>query len=358
MYALFLAAALSLANPGSEAAAPPAPETTPSQVMAMPPEMRQRLHADVLARPAPQQQRLEQLLHFMLDADALGIVYDESATYSVAQTYAARRANCLSLTLVFLAIAREAGLEAQPQEIQDTLAWHRDETTIYRNSHVNARVHVNSRHLTVDASGDTLISVDKPTVVSEQRLLAHYFNNLSMDQLARGDPVTGLDLMALALAQDPTYAPLWSNAGVLRVHLGDTEGARRAYLKALEIDPEEDGALFNMVSLSHRLGDAKAEGEYRARLDKVQNRDPLYHFMLALDAEARGDYPQAIARYQRAIRLHPDEHRFHSALAGAYLKAGNTKRAIRALMRAQAVSDGAVRAAYRAKLQELKRSSN
>lgn len=357
MYALFLAATLAFANPGSGAGAPP-PATAPSEIMAMPPEMRQRLHADVLSRPATQQQRLEQLLHFMLDEDALGIVYEESATYSVAQTYATRRANCLSLTLLFLAIAREAGLQAQPQEIQDTLAWRRDETTIYRNSHVNARVHVNNRHLTVDASGDTLISMDQPTVISERRLLAHYFNNLSMDRLAHGDPVAGLELMDAALAQDSTYAPLWSNAGVLHVHLGDTEGARHAYQKALEIDPEEDSALFNMISLSHRVGDTRGESAYRARLYKVQNRDPLHQFMLAIDAEARGDYAQAIARYQRAIRLHPGEHRMYSALAGAYLKAGDTRRATRALMRAQALSDGAVRAAYRAQLKELKRTSN
>jgi hypothetical protein len=48
----------------------------------------------------------------------------------------------------------------------------------------------------------------------------------------------------------------------------------------------------------------------------------------------------------------------YSALAGAYLKAGDTRRATRALMRAQALSDGAVRAAYRAQLKELKRTAN
>ncbi|GAB3093092.1 tetratricopeptide repeat protein [Lysobacter terrae] len=358
-----LAAAFALTNPAGDTL-PTAPLTTapvivaPASLMAMPPELRERLHAEVLAQPATPSQRLQQLLHFMLDADALAIVYDEEATYSVEQTYAMRRANCLSFTLMFLALAREAGLDAQPQEIENTLSWRLDEGTIYRNNHVNVGVTVGGRIAVVDYSGDTMIATDRPVVIGEKRLFAHYYNNLAMAQLSEGNAVGGLQLMAAALAADPTYAPLWSNAGVLHVRLGDMASAERSYMKALSLDPAEDGALFNLVGLARRLGDTKRENDYRRRLARVQQRDPLHHFLLAMDAERNGDYPTAVAEYRQAIRLHSDEHRFWSALARTYLKAGDPRRAGKALVRAQALSDGATRAAYRAQLQELKRASN
>ena len=356
MYALFLATALFLGEPGEGATVPPpSPAAVPAaSVTALPHELRQRFHDDVLSSPATDRQRLEQVLHFMLDADALAIAYDQGATYSVEQTYAMRRANCLAFTLLFLALAREAGLDAHPQEIENTLSWHQEQNTIFRNNHINAGVRIDGHSFTVDISGDTLIAGDHPTTASEQRLLAHYFNNLAMDQLARNDATAGLQLMDQAFAADANYAPLWSNAGVLHMRQGNVAAAEHAYRQALAIDPEEDGALFNMISLSRRVGDARREAEFRRRLNRVQQKDPLHHFMLAMDYERDGNHAQAVRHYRRAIRLHAGEHRFYSALARAYLAAGNARGAGRALRRAQALTDGATRAAYRAQLQELK----
>jgi len=179
-----------------------------------------------------------------------------------------------------------------------------------------------------------------------------------MEQLAHGDIAAGLQLMDAALATDPDYAPLWSNVGVLHMRNQDFAAAERSYLKALKLDPEEDGALFNMVSLAYRQGDTRREAEFRRRLSRVEQKDPLHHFMLAMNYERNADYAKAIEHYRRAIRLYPHEHRFYSSLAQAYLKAGDPKRAGKALLRAQALSQGATRAAYTTRLQELKRPSN
>lgn len=360
MYALLLAAALVFA-PGSDpvtAPAAPSPPASPAVVVAMPAELRQRLHDEVLSRPAGQRQRLEQLLHFMLDPDALGIVYDADATLTVAQTYAERRANCLSFTVLFLAIAREAGLEARGQEIPNTLTWHQREGTIYRNNHVNAGVQIGAKNYIIDISSDQVITGERPVPIGERRLIAHYYNNLAMEQLARGEIAAGLQLMDHALAAAPDFASLWSNAGVLHMRNQDVPTAERFYARALKLDPEEQGALFNMVSLAHRQGDGGREADYRRRLSRVNQKDPLHHFMLAMDYERADNNAQAIVHYRRAIRLYRDEHRFYSALAKAYLKAGEPKRAGKALQRAQALTEGATRAGYTARLQELNRPSN
>ena len=83
---------------------------TPSEVMALPPELRARLHEEVLADDPPRMIRFERLVDFMIDPRGLGMTYRENDTHSVAQSYATRTANCVGFTLLFLALASEAGL--------------------------------------------------------------------------------------------------------------------------------------------------------------------------------------------------------------------------------------------------------
>ena len=373
MRALLLALVLALPVRAQEPPAPPLPETSlpdeslratplpqaapPAQVMALPVELRQRFHREVLATPAAPPERLHRILQFIRDPAALGIVYEEDATYSVAQAYAVRRANCLSFTLLFLALATEAGLDARAQEIANTLAWHQVQGTIYRNQHINARVRIGPRSFTVDSSGDDLIAGSLPEPISRERLLAHYYNNLAMQRMEHGDFATGLHLMQQALDADAAHAFLWSNAGVLHVRNGDLRSARRAYERALAIDPNAPTALLNMASLSRRENDARGEEKFRRRLERVQQRDPLHQFVLGIYAERDGDLERAIRHYRSAIRLFDGEHRFHSALARAYLEAGDTRNAGRALRRAHAVSEGSARDAYAAQLKALRQLS-
>jgi len=360
MFPWLLALALTVSAPVPAAVAYPAPvPAPPEQVMAMPPALQARLHDEVLAdRPSPSQ-RLERLAHFMFDAQSgLGMTYQEDATYTVEGAYDTRKANCLAFTMLFLALAREAGLDAYPQEILQTLAWHQDGDIVYRNSHVNAVVRIGARHYTVDVAGDSVIARDQPIPVSDARLLSHYYNNLAVELLARKQPESAAQYIATALQLDPSHAPHWSNAGVIRLRNGDARAAEDAYERALALEPDEPGALFNMAGLAHRQGDSRREAEFRKRLEAVQRKDPFYQVLQAIQYERAGDYPAAIRHYRRAIRLHPDEHRFYSALARAYLGAGDTRRAAKALARAQHLSDGEQRAAYRAQLDHLRRVSN
>ena len=95
--------------------------------------------------------RMQRLINFVVDdKNGLGMQYDESATYTVTQAYAARKANCLTFTLLVLAVAKEAGLEAYPQEIGETLSWRMVEGTIYRENHINAGVRIGGHRYSID----------------------------------------------------------------------------------------------------------------------------------------------------------------------------------------------------------------
>ncbi|MGH8026242.1 MAG: tetratricopeptide repeat protein [Pseudoxanthomonas sp.] len=309
--------------------------------MAVPPELHALLQERVNAPGGNHSQRLRRLIELMsISQDGLLLEYHDDATQTVAQAYLDRRVNCLTYTLVFLALAREAGLEAYPQEIDETLAWQQREDIVYRSNHVNAAVRLGMQRYVVDVGSSFVIGRHPAHLISEQRLLAQYYNNRAAQLMALGDLPAALAHADIAIELDPAYPTTWSNTGVLRLHSGDVAGAERAYATALSLAPEHSSALFNLVALYQRSGDRKRETQFRHRLDKVQSSDPFHQFLMAVQLQQRGEYAQAIKRYRRAIRLHGDEHRFYYGLASAYAQAGNPRRAGHALQRALALASG------------------
>lgn len=325
--------------------------------MALPPPLRARLHEQVIARNRSELARLEALVDFMFDKQGLALEYQYDATHTVEQAFATRKANCLSFTLLFVAMAREAGLEVQAQEIEETLAWRQEASTVYRSNHINAGVRAGGRRYTVDVASDSVIARHDPRPVTDQRMMVHYYNNRAAELLAQGQLDAALAHVRIALDLDPSHATSWSNAGVIHLRNGDRTAAAHAYARALAADPMHGGALFNMVGLYQLTGDHKREGEFRQRLEAAQLKDPFHQFLMALECEKHADYACAVQHYQRAIRLHDNEHRFYFGLARAYLHLGNARRAGRALARAQALGDDSTRGIYQAKLESLKRLS-
>ncbi len=327
----------------------------PAQVMVLPPALRARLQQDVLTGAPSKRVRLYRLLHLVFDKDGLGLIYQDDATEPVAEIYATHTANCLSFTLLFIALAREAGLDAYPREIRQTLGWHEDDGIFYRVDHINAGVRIGSLEYEVDVARDSFIALHQPERVSDQRLLSHFYNNLAMRDLEQDQIAPALQIMSTALKLDPSDATNWSNAGVLYLRNGDDADAERAYAKALALEPTNTSALANMASLAQRQGDHSLEAELRQRLERQQQSDPFSHFVLAKGYEQSGDYSHAIEHYRRAIRLDGVEPRFYAALAHAYILAGDGRQAIKALTRAKWLSTNAARVEYQSQINELRK---
>ncbi len=353
-----LAAALALSVPTGEHARPDHEPPAPAQIMAVPPALRALVQERVNAPGRGQSQRLRRLIELMSTSrDGLRLEYYDDATQTVEQAYLNRQVNCLTYTLVFLALAREAGLDAYPQEIDETLSWQQRQDVVYRSNHVNAAVRLGAQRYVVDVGSSFVIGRHPAHAIGEQRLLAQYYNNRAAQLMVLGDLPAALAHADISIELDPAYATTWSNTGVLRLHSGDSAGAERAYATALSLAPEHSSALFNLVALYQRSGDHDRETQFRRRLDKVQSQDPFHQFMLALQFEQRGEYAEAIKRYRRAIRLHGGEHRFYHGLARAYAHAGNPRSARRALQRALALASGkdeTVLAQYRTMLDGLR----
>ncbi|MQP77653.1 tetratricopeptide repeat protein [Stenotrophomonas sp. MYb238] len=350
--AFVLLAAVNLApSPPATMAAPP----TPEQVMAVPPELRQQLQERVIDATNAPEQRLQRIVDLVFKPDGLGLQYDTTATLTVAETWEQHRANCLSFTLLFVALAREAGLEARIQEVGQVVTWYQEQGVIYNAGHVNVGLRVAGRHGTLDLDQNVLYDRRGPRVISDQRALAHYYNNRGAELMATHD-AEAMEYLRTALRMDPAFAPAWNNLGVLERRRGDARAAALAFDNALRAHPALLSALSNATSMYRQLGDTRRAAQLGERLQRARDRDPFYQFMQGVEAERRGDYAQATAAYRHAIRLYGNAHQFHFGLARAYFLQGENQRAMREMARARELGGtDQVRAVYQAKLDSLHR---
>ena len=159
---------------------------TPEQVFAIPPAMREMLQKQVINRSYSRDQRLQALVEMIFSQHGLDLQYDADATYTVSEIWQHQRANCLAFTLLFVTLAREAGIQARVQEVGQVVSWYQDQDqgVVYNVGHVNAGVDVGGRYGTVDLDRNVLYDRRGPQPINDSRALAHFYNNRGAEQLA------------------------------------------------------------------------------------------------------------------------------------------------------------------------------
>lgn len=344
-------ALLAVAGAGSSA---PLPQ--PEQIMQIPPALQAQLHDKVIRAANSPEQRLHRLVEFVFLPSGLNLQYAPDATLTVAETYTQRRANCLSFTLLFVALARAAGLDARVQEVGQVVTWYQDQGVIYNAGHVNVGLRLDGRTGTLDLDQNVLYDRRGPRTISDQRAFAHFYNNRGAELMAAEDPADARASYQKALQMDPRFAATWNNLGVLDLRQADITAAKHDFDTALSIAPNHAPTLANASAFYLRLGDNHSAALLDTRLQHAQRSDPFYQFMQGAAAERAGDYTTAVTAYRHAVRLYGNAHQFHFGLARVYFLSGDNRRAERELEQAQKLggSDQA-RALYQAKLDSLRR---
>ena len=142
--------------------------------------------------------------------------------------------------------------------------------------------------------------------------LAH--NNFGMMLMMEGKIDEARAHFAEAVRIRPDNAVAHVNLGWALATQGHPDAARAEYVEALRIDPEQPDAHFNLGIALGKVGSEEAlfhlEEAVRLRPDRSQ-----YHRVLGRMLAERGRRADAIARYQEALRLNPEDERTRAALA-------------------------------------------
>lgn len=346
---------LAAAPLGSVTGGPPAvPDAR--EVLAVSAEM--RAFADrYVARKGSANLRLLQLTAAIVDDESFGLEYD-AVTLTAAETFRQRRGNCLSFSNLFVALAREVGIGAQFQEVDVPPDWALDHDSYVLNRHVNVRVHLGAGVArVVDFNLGEVRAALTTRRITDERALAHYYNNLGVERMQAGDTAAALECFRRALTEgDGRFSPAWSNLATLFLRAGHLSHAEGAYLQALDASRGDLVAMSNLARLYERQGDEARSGALRRRVAYHRMRNPYYRHHLALKALSTEKYDEAIRHLRYAARKRSEEDQFCYLLGVSYLAKGDESAARKWFARAAEVAASeAAKRRYAGKLDALLR---
>jgi Flp pilus assembly protein TadD len=285
------------------------------------------------------QERLTLLLEALKERGFASLDYDEGLTGSVRATFYAHTANCLSFTMLFVALAREAGLKASYQKVDVPPKWSKNTEIVVVRNHVNALVEMGGdRGYIVDFNLEDATEGYRRWRVPDAYAESLFYNNLAAEALIRKDYGTSLQYLREALRLDPDSESSWSNLGMWYLRRGNYEYAEAAYLRALRASPGDPTVLTNLVALYTTLGRDELAAVYRQRIRAYQQSNPYYHFAVAQSAFDEGRFDATLAELKHALRLKSDEQEFYLLRARAYVELGRPSEAEQSFTRAKALA--------------------
>ncbi len=302
--------------------------------------------------------RVTALHHALLQPPSrggLGIRYSAYVTKAAAEAFAEREVNCLSFSLIFVAMSRQMGLEAKVNEVDIPPMWDLrdgDSLTFFR--HVNAKVVMPQGHqLVADLEMERYGAHYRQRMISDEQAAAQYYNNRAMELLASA-PVESHEVNKAVTAKgavvgdsvavdtkpvkeavaeqvlesylhlrkglelNPEAPYLWSNLGNLYGREGLYPEAEAAYLKGLSLDPRDLTLISNLAHLYSLKGDALKANYFSGRAQAYRESNPYYLYALALEALSRSDLEQAEQLILKSLEKEAQEPRFYRLAAQIY----------------------------------------
>ena len=325
----------------------------PHKIMQLDKDMKQFLK-DHVAERVSQENKLKKLTFYIFSPDFINLAYEHSGTQTAVETFHNRRGNCLSFTLMFVAMARHVGLNARFQEVYTLPSWERYGRAVALNRHMIAVVSIRGQNIPVDFNPFQERRENLSILISDDRAHAQFYNNLGAEYYGNGDAASALVFFQKALSLDARVSNTWTNLGVAYSELGEYVVAEEAYLEALRLDRFEYTAMSNLAKLYQKTGFPQAAEKYWHRAESFAKQNPYHNFSQAMKAFNETKYRTAIKFYKLAIAQKDDEHEFHFELARAYGYLGNLKEAQLSFNKALALTnDKLVRDHYTHQFEEI-----
>lgn len=327
-----------LLNAGGLTYQPQLIEVAEADILYLDPAMKQFLDHH-LSNVANKNTTLHELLDAVLDKRSFGLEYD-TTTRTAAETFAARKGNCLSFTNMFVAMARYAGLNVSFQQVGIPALWRQQGDVFLLNGHINIHVRLNySTEHVVDFDINDFKSSYEREVVSDQRAAAHYYNNIAAEQLQAGNYDAAYAYFYRGIQNDASFSPLWINLATLYKRVGKYEAASAGYHKAIALQADSLAAYSNLALLESEQGNDQKAQKYRDKVKYYRLRNPYYRLHLAKKMLLAKDYKASLRHVKYALRKVPNDDAFNFVAALTYLKMGDVSAANKYFAKAQEHSE-------------------
>lgn len=285
-------------------------------ILALNDEMRDYVASKVKGNPHARL-RLKKLIRGMIEDGLLTLDYDPNLTYTAIETFQNRQGNCLSFSILFASLAREANLDVTFQMVDIPPSFRADGEIILLNNHINVlvkgiRSDVNfSRDYVVDFNAAEYNGNYDTRKVTDNYAIALYYSNVAVESMQAGNSKNAFRYLKKGIETDPAIAGLWVNLGALYSRHEHYNMAVQAYQQALSIQPSNKSALVNLANTLHYLGHEEESEYYLKKVAYYRDHNPYYHYFQAQTAYQQNELEDALAYLAEAIRLKRDEHQFY-----------------------------------------------
>ena len=286
----------------------------------------------------------------------LGITYDNAYTRTPIEAWRDRKANCLTLTALYVAACKSIGLEARYGESLRISRWRRVGSMVRYERHLVAVVPAGSvgQELVADFLPEIRRGSQLIVPLEPKRVLALFYSNRAVELLAESRMDEALQSARQSIQMDPTLGVGWNILGVVQRNQGLDAEAEISFRKAVETDPKDGAPCGNLENLLRAQGRESEAQVFRERGLEIRKRDPFFNAFLAEEALQESHWEEAEKRIKQAIRLLPYEPDFYLIQARISLAQGQRKAAIKALEKARKWAMPEMQARYDAKLALLK----
>lgn len=285
--------------------------------------------------PGGTREKADAIVRFIfLDPDGLRFEYRRYPTLTADQAFRERAGNCLSLVNLFIALARSAGLDAFPVEVEDWAIFSRRDGAVVRSTHVIGGLNVGSyaalgQLWTIDFLPEREKSYRKLARIGDERHAALHYNSVAVEAMLGGDLAAADRLFAHALSLDGGSAETWSNYAVLARRADDLDTGFERLEAALRVDRRFLPALNNMASFHRLAGRPEVAARYERQALEAKLQNPYFLIDQAIRRLQRGELDAAYDLLVRARRIDRSIPETYVALGRVDLARGRLARAER-----------------------------
>lgn len=295
--------------------------------------------------------RFEKLIALLYGSGLKSFPYAPGHSTTARETWRQKRGDCLSLTVLAYSMARALKLDARMQEVRVPVLFERRDQVDFLNQHVNVlfkktgpkdrtESRLQSSDMVVDFEPE-VGSSREAQALSDQAILARYYNNVAAEYLAHEQRPQAYAHFKAAIALQPEYAPSYGNLALLYQRSGWVGDAEQLLRTAVDLSADATVQLMALQQLLQQQGRTTEAEHYALLLQSRRERDPYYWIGLGRKSLHEGNLRPAIQALEKAQRLTTGFEEVHRDLAIAYWRAGERARANEQLEALASIRPGA-----------------
>jgi tetratricopeptide (TPR) repeat protein len=280
-------------------------------------------------------EQIEVLVRRVFSRSQFNLLYRADANTTAIQTFENKAANCLSMSIMTYALAKEAGFGVRFQDIDVPEYWTRREGHSLLNRHINLQVlpkpdrdsmRFMSKGFEVDFDAQSTRKHSPKTFLSLKQVQAMYYNNKGADALLNGQYDKAYAYFRGAIKLESRSAATLANLGFLYRLNEQFQFAEESYLQAIRVDQDNLTAWKNLAFLYKYTNRFEQATEISQRIEAKRAKNPFYHVNLGdMEFENR-NWELALDHYRAALKLDKSYHEVFFGLGKTYFELGDFAR--------------------------------